>query len=175
MKIKPKEPLTINVGTKETEEGVDNKLELLRHATSIHSRGVKSDVSSDFIYAKLEEIRREGIKELIEQACFQRRRVAYMIRKARQWRWDTEKSNWYRTIIPKWKREILQDQTNETFDAYTIGSTMVATLHRNVPKNPILKMVAGFQEDENIGEDKEEILDYIKEAKKKKKQRKEEE
>lgn len=154
---------------------IDNKVDLVKHASIVHARGIKQDISSDLIFAKLDETKEEPIIELAEQAYFGRRMCDKIIKNATTYTWNNTKKVWIKKDLPNWKRQKIERLNEGMFDAYMVGPSMLAVLKRNKPRNPILKLTAGFDEEslqQQEDEQYKEIIDQIDKKVQEKKQKK---
>lgn len=176
MRIRPREAMTVIPIEQGPDPAVDNKLELMKHASTVHTRGIKRDITSDFLFAKLDELREDATVELVEQAYFQRRMVDRVKARATEYIWDHKDRQWVKQRLPEWKIQALDLMGENTFDGFMTGPTMIAILKRNKPRNPMLKLLAGFDDSEVDSAapemQTEELLDHLHNKLKEKKQKK---
>lgn len=125
---------------------VDNKLELLKFTSEVQSR-IRSEISSDFVLAKLGDQDKEGIVELTGDAYFIQK-ILRTIKRAKKWHWNNKTKTWYKTELTDKEKEYIEEISQATFDAFMTRIYMTVILNRNVKDNHILKILAGLKEEE---------------------------
>lgn len=106
-----------------------DSLDVMQFLASVHSR-IGSDISSDFVLAKLEDGDKEFIIEMIVNAYFVKRLMKYLENKA-----ESEAD-----------KERLKEYGQDVFDAYANKLYMIALVNRNVPLNALLRLMAGLSD-----------------------------
>lgn len=173
MKVTQKDDNSIEIKPMiESEETVDNKLQLLKYSAEVQSR-IREDISSDFILAKLGSQDKEGIIETTSNAYFFKRLVKIVELKGKKWTWDETTKTWERSPLDEKQKAILDEIAKNTFDSYMTRVFMTVILNRNVEKNHIMKLLGQYDdiEDEehkittetnkNIDKVKEEIITQL--------------
>lgn len=150
-------------------EATGDKLELLKYLSEVQSR-IKTDVSSDFVLAKLEEQDKIGITEMTCNAYFCKRIHNILERKGYKWEWNGKNYEKRNLNLEELKTIGMFGQI--TFDAFMNKIYMTAILNRNIDKNylvGILGQVNQEIEEEAQEEEKQEgILKKIGKALKRK-------
>lgn len=132
--------------TEEPEEKtVDNKLELLKYTSDVQSR-IKTDITSDFILAKLNEKDKEAIVELTADAYFSKRVIEQIAKRSHQWHWNNENNKWQKQPLDINKKNKITKMASRIFDSYMIKLQMTALVNRNVDKNYLINILAQQQE-----------------------------
>lgn len=147
------------------EPTIDNKLEILKFTSQVQSR-IKEDISEDFVLAKLDEKDKTGIIEMTGNAYFVKKIMTIIREKGTKWEWNNEKKIWYKRTLNPNERNFITKIANATFDTYLNRIFMTVILNRNVPKNYILKILAGANNDEEEEEakiEKQETINKIQE------------
>lgn len=141
-----------------SDDNVDNKLELLKYSTKVLSRGVKSDITSDFVMAKFNSERdKEGVIEMTNNAYFCKRTLN-MMKKKTVWSYDSFSKTWTLKKLSKDQVDEIGFLTNKMFDTFMTRLSMSAILNRNVKKNYILRLISGFDtEEDNEGKSALEV------------------
>lgn len=142
----------------DTDDQVDNQLELFKYATKVLSRGVKKDITPDFIMAKFNNPKdKEAIIEITNNAYFTKRTLN-LLTKSKKWKYNHEQKRWERYNLTEKEKTQITDITDRMFDTFLTRMIMTALLNRNVKKNHILRLIAGLdtEEDENKTNETEE-------------------
>lgn len=127
----------------------DTGLDIANHLAIVHSK-IKSTVSPDFVMAKFDDKNKEFVIEMIANAFFARNvlrsLVLYGQKKLQDYR---NKRPYDKESIQNIIRELeAVEQTQELiFTTYTTKVQMVAVVNRNVPSNDLVKILAGFRQD----------------------------
>lgn len=133
----------------ETDE-IDNKLELLKYATKVLSRGVKKDITPDFIMAKFNNLKdKEAIIEMTNNAYFCKRTLQ-MMKKRKEWTYNNTTKTWTQKEMTEDKKEEINQITEKMFDTFMTRMSMTALLNRNVKNNHILRLISGFDTEEDM-------------------------
>lgn len=127
--------------TPETQE-FDTRLDAIKFTSEVHSR-IKRDINSDFVMAILNEKDKEAITEMTANAYFVKRIFDQLAQQVK----ETSKNKPQKQL----QFEINQIQTTgkKIFDTYMVRIYMTVLLNRNVPKNHLMKILAGQYEEEN--------------------------
>lgn len=148
-KIETKDPETIAKDKiEEKEESIDNKLELLRYVSNVQSR-IRKDISSDFILAKLSDKDKEGIIEMTANAYFVKKIMMLVANKQIKYNWNNQKQKWEKSYLEPKEKKIITEIANATFDGYMTRVYMTTILNRNVPRNYLVRLIAGYDENED--------------------------
>jgi hypothetical protein len=143
-------------------ESIDNKLELLRYISNVNSR-IKDDISSDFILAKLKDKDKEGIIEMTSNAYFVKKVMVMLAEKHKEYKYDTKTKKWTMSHLDTKTKEAMKKIADATFDAYMTRIYMTAILNRNVPRNYLVRLIAGYDDEEEEGETpKDELKGFQK-------------
>lgn len=135
---------------------LDNKLELIKFTSQVQSR-IKDEISSDFILAKLSEKDKEGIIEMTADAYFCKKLIQTLNEKGSITEWNNKIKNWETRNLTTAEEEAIKTYADQVFDAFLTRIYMTVILNRNVPKNHLLKVLTGVnQEDE---EEEQEPID----------------
>lgn len=149
---------------KNKELDFDTKLDILKYMTQVHSR-VHTDINSDFILAKLDEKDKKNIIKMTEIA-YLAKRISHRISNQLRIQLITEKN---KKTPDKKNIELLIAQinyitsiSNQIFDGYMTKIYLTVSLNRNVPKNHLINILGGQEEDEKTEESEQEITKGIK-------------
>lgn len=137
------------------ETSVDNKLELLKYTSEVQSR-IKTDISSDFTLAKLDDKTKEAIVELVGDAYYVKKIINQIRIKAKKWHWNNKTKNWTKTPITPEEQDRINTIGEEAFDTFMTRLYMTAILNRNVDKNHLLKVLT--QENPQQEPEEKELL-----------------
>lgn len=133
----------------------DDKIEVLQHMVTVHSR-INKDITSDYIYANLNEPDKEFVIEMYGNARFAKMcalKMGESIRvkvKNKELKLNEEETN---KII---QRIILT--SNQVFDAYMDKIAMLVNLNRNKKENYMAQRVSPTA-DEELTEDPIKVLE----------------
>lgn len=155
IKIKHKDEDTPTTTNNDRTE-FDTRLDAIQFTSEVHSR-IKKDINSDFVMAILGEKDKEGIVEMTANAYFVKRIVEQVAEKLTQ---KNKKLNPQEKKQLEQKTQKIRQIGRTIFDTYMVRIYMTVLLNRNVPKNHILKLLAGIQEEE----DEEETTTKTKNA-----------
>lgn len=150
----------------------DSGLDIAQHMAIVHSN-IKSTVSPDFVMAKFDEKNKEFVIEMVANAYFARNllRSLEIIGEKRLLNYKRLRPN-DTGMIEKLELELrlVKDTQDIIFTTFTTKVQMVAIVNRNVSKNYLLKLLAGFSkqmEDEEVVDDGitglEKLKTYMKE------------
>lgn len=132
----------------DTKDDVDNKLELLKYATKVQSRGLKKDISPDFVMAKFNQQKdKEGVVEITNDAYFCKRTIN-MLTRSKIWKWIKEEKTWKQYPLTDTQKAEINYITEKMFDTFMTRTGMTAVLNRNVKDNHILRLIAGLDTEE---------------------------
>ena len=147
------------------EPTVDNKLELVKHLGEVQNP-IKETITSDFIYAKLDEKDKEGITEMTANAQLAKNYYKYIINNTIIWNWNKKEEQWEQQRINKEQKEIVEKNGNILADNYMVRPYMIANLNRNTKENFLVKASVGIPEleEENNEETEKNMKETIKEA-----------
>lgn len=139
---------TNDIDYDEEQDDIDNKLELLKYMTKVISRGVKKDITPDFVMAKFNKERdKEGIIEMTNNAYFSKRSLDMMTKKP-IWEYNNKDKIWTLREQTNEEKQKIINITNKMFDTFMTRMIMTAILNRNVDKNHILRLMAGLDTDD---------------------------
>lgn len=133
----------------EGDDNIDNKLEMMKYTTKIQSSLSKS-VSTDFILAKLGKEDKEGIVNMVANAYMCKRLLYSKLENYYTYKWDDDAQRWRKVILKRDDAKnynVLKGKADSIFDTIMVKVNMTAVLNRNVPKNHLLRMVNGLEED----------------------------
>lgn len=137
-----------------------DKLAFIKHLSEVQSR-IKDQITSDFVYAKLDEKDKEGVIEMTNNAYYGHRLIIEIAKKATKWEWNQKQQQWEKRNYNKTETETLLLMSNNTFDAFMTRPTMTVNMNRNVKNNYLIRMSAGLpeeeKEEEEIGDEKETL------------------
>lgn len=142
MKIEPKQ----QQANQEQEDTVDNKLELLKRASTVHDKIIGRDISSDFLFAKFDELTEQAIIELSEQGFYVRRIFRRIAINSTRTIWDQQTMTWYRDRLSNETIQTIESQSQEIFGVFIGAPKVKALLKRNKAKNPMLRLQAGYED-----------------------------
>ena len=77
---------------KDIYEKVEDKLDLMVYLSMVQS-SLKNNISSDYVLAKLPEIDRRYIIEMVSNAYYSRKLMVRMLDR-KQWKWDSKTKSW---------------------------------------------------------------------------------
>lgn len=123
------------------EPTIDNELELIKHATSVHAKDIQKQITSDFIYAKIPEEIKQGIIEVGDHAYYIQRLYEQMTKDIKMWKWNKETKNWEERETTEKENKKLEKLKERVFDSYMTKLKIIAILNRNVKENPILTFI----------------------------------
>ena len=141
----------------EPETTIDNKLELLKFSAQVQSR-IKTDISEDFILAKLNEKDKESIIEMTSNAYFTKFIFEKLKRLGTKWNYDINTKTYTKRRLNKSEINHIDLISKNTFDIYMNRIFMTTILNRNIEGNHLLRLINGL--DENIDEVKPKNEDF---------------
>lgn len=141
------EKTKIEEDQEETDE-VDNKLELLKYMTKILSRGIKRDVTPDFVMAKLHPKDKEALIEMTNNAYFSKRNIQTLKQRGK-WTYNNTTKTWIQNEMNEEDKKKIDEITDKMFDTFMTRNIMTAILNRNVKDNHILRLLSGFDTEED--------------------------
>lgn len=164
------------------QDTVDNQLELLKYVAQVQQPGIKKELTSDYILAKLPEKDKTATIELAADAYFALRIIQLLYTKSKGTPIYNHKTRtWTIPQLEKHKQTKILELANRIFESYTKPLDLTSNLNRNVEKNYILQLISNAtnQPQEIIGEtaekpQKQNLLEKITQKLKKQKQPKEE-
>lgn len=134
-------------------ESMDRKLDLMKKLTEVSS-SIHDQIREDFIFAKLDEKDKEAVSEMTTNAYFSKS-IINLYRKLRtKWEWNTQQKKWQRCELSQKETDYLKHYEQRVFDTFMTRIYMTVILNRNVTKNALVRILAGFDETEE--ETKEE-------------------
>lgn len=152
-----------------TENEIDNKLELIKSFTDVKSDLHKS-ITSDLVLARFTDKEKEFITEMVHNGYYGQQLIELASLKATTWNWNKKERQWEERRIDKKTREAMKQEGKRCFNAYMIRPHMLGILHRNIPKNYLIRLIMGLpesEEEEDImkseREKKEEKIERLKE------------
>lgn len=134
MKIKP---ITTNEENQEF-KAFDDKLEVLRFISSVHSR-IKDEITSDFILAKLTEQDKNYIIEMTTNAYFMKAIYDYMLVRLHQQKNKYDQETYQETT------KLINKISGSLFKNFMIKNYLIADLSRNNSENPMLSILGQYQ------------------------------
>lgn len=144
MKLSNDKSIEDDKGYEDQVDEIDNKLELLKYMTKVISRGIKKDITPDFVMAKFnKEKDKEGIIEMTNNAYFCKRTLDMMTKK-NVWEYNYKNKSWILRKQTENERNEIIKITDKMFDTFMTRMSMTAILNRNVDKNHILRLMAGL-------------------------------
>lgn len=154
---------------KQEEETINDKLDLLKFAVDIKLR-LKNDITSDFTLARLGEKDKEGIIEMTTNAYYSKKLMTYIEKKHRKWKWNKQQEEWEQEKLDETEKAYIRKIGEKIFDNFMTRIYMTAILNRNVKDNHLIRILAGYQEQEEgegiENEQKKEEIKMVKELKK---------
>lgn len=139
---------TINV-----EQTIDSKLELIKQIGQVESE-IKDHITSDFVYAKLNEKDKTFILKMYQNASLARTLLERLrINQKKEWQWNQNKYQWEYQNISQKKEQILKELTKQIFQTFMRTIFMLVILNRNVKDNHLVKWSIGITEEENQQEE----------------------
>lgn len=141
------------------EPTIDNKLELLRHLTTIHS-GIKKEITEDLVLAKLNDKDRKYVVEATVNAYYGHKLFQVIKETASRWTWNAKAQKWEKMYLSKQQKKIIDLHADNLFNAFMKRVFMILGTNRNVPKNYLVRLMAGFEEDDPTEQEAE--IDNLK-------------
>ena len=131
------------------EKPTDTKLDLIKYTSQVQS-DINTNITSDFVLAKLNEQDKTAIIEMTDNAYHAKKILLQIAKNYKQNTWNPTTKQWEITPITKehpiYKK--IQKIANKTFNMYMIKMQMIALLNRNVEKNHLINILAQRQEED---------------------------
>lgn len=138
---KIKKPYEITSADDKEFQVFDNKLEILRFVSSVHSR-IKDEISSDFTLSYLDEKQKEYIIEMTTNSYYMQTMFTYLLNRLHQ------QQNKYQPEQYERARQIILNIAGEVFKTFMIRTYMINVMGRNDTKNPMLHILAESKPEE---------------------------
>jgi hypothetical protein len=127
----------------ENEEEFKGRLDIMKFVADVKLR-LKRDITADFILAKLEKKDKEAIIEMTSNAYFSKKLMFILATRSHFWEWNEKRMEYTKRRMTKEKTKYILKIGDAIFDSYMTRIYMTVLLNRNVDKNYMINVLAGY-------------------------------
>lgn len=135
------------------EPTVDNKLELQLHLSKLHSDTDK-ELTDDLILAYMNDKDKKYVIESAVNSYYGGQLYRNLKIKAKKWKYNKELEQWEKTTLSHYEIETIEEHRKGLLNSFMRRIRMILGTNRNVKKNPILRLLSGYEEEEKEEETK---------------------
>lgn len=131
----------------EEQNNFSDKLDIYKFIGEVKLR-LRKDITADFILAKLTDKDKTGIIEMTSNAYFAKKILTTLANRSKRYVWNEKVGKYEKKPIPEDEKKYLEDLGKAIFDGYMTRIYMTVILNRNVDKNYLINVLAGYGEDD---------------------------
>lgn len=151
--VKPKDEIPIYGQAQEVERKFNDKLDLYKYTADVHSR-IRKDIKADFVLARLTPEDKEGIIEMTTNAYAAKLLIDMLGEHTLKDMYNKETKTWSLRFLNEKEREEFYIVAKNIWENVMVRVTMTSIMNRNVDKNALIKILAGYGDD-----DGKEVID----------------
>jgi protoporphyrinogen oxidase len=145
--VKPKDDIPIIGLNNPDEKRFNDKLDLYKYTADVHSR-LRKDIKADFVLARLSPEDKEGVIEMTTNAYAAKLLIDMLAENTIKDIYNKEKKMWERRYLTEEERKDFYVCAKNVFENIMVRVTMTSVMNRNVDKNALIKILAGYGDDD---------------------------